>query len=165
MPSGGASPSASCLAGFGHPSNVTKCNQGRVTFADVTPLDLSTLLAGLRQEGGDSTGVEVKSALGGLPATIGQSICALANRPGGGVVILGLDERADFAAVGLADLQALKQGLASRARMCEPPVVLEIEQAMVDGAPVVLARVSECNASAKPCRFQGRGWLREWASP
>ena len=128
----------------------------------MTPLDLSTLLAGLRQDGGDSSGVEVKSALGGLPSTIGQSICALANRPGGGVVVLGLDERADFTTVGLEDLQALKQGLASRARMCEPPVVLEIEQAMVDGEPIVLARVAECAASAKPCRFQGRGWLRAW---
>jgi len=36
--------------------------------------------------------------------------------PGGGTIILGLDERVGFRPVGLADPQAVKQGLAAKAR-------------------------------------------------
>ena len=50
----------------------------------------------LRAEGGDTASVEVKTAAGGLPSAIDRSLCALANLPGGGIIILGLDERTGF---------------------------------------------------------------------
>jgi ATP-dependent DNA helicase RecG len=82
--------------------------------------------------------------------------------PGGGTIILGLDERAGFRPVPLADPQALKQGLASKARGFIPPVGLDIDDGTVDGAPVVVAQVSECDRSAKPCRVAstGKAYLR-----
>jgi ATP-dependent DNA helicase RecG len=123
---------------------------------------LSDLVASLRAQGGDTTEIEVKSAAGGMPQTIGASLCALANLPGGGWVILGLDEGAGFIPVGLTNATALKQGLGVRARDCVPPVVLEISQQKYEGSPVVLARVAECDRSAKPCKIGGRGWVRSW---
>ncbi len=71
-------------------------------------IDLDGLIAELRAGQGDTAAVEVKSARGGLPGTVGQSLCALANHPGGGLLLLGLDEQAGFAPVGLTGLQALK---------------------------------------------------------
>lgn len=125
-------------------------------------LDLEALLAELRELDGDSTALEVKSALGGLPSTTGETLCALANHPGGGVLLLGLDELAGFVPVGLTGVQALKQGVASKARACQPPVVITVSQHRVDGKTVIAVEVAECDASAKPCRFQGRGWMRAW---
>ena len=66
-------------------------------------LDLSTLVADLRAAGGDVTSVEVKSAAGGLPESLASTLSALANLPGGGTIILGLDERAGFRPVHLSD--------------------------------------------------------------
>ncbi|GLY19612.1 hypothetical protein Kisp01_66260 [Kineosporia sp. NBRC 101677] len=74
------------------------------------------MVARLRAGGGDTSDVEVKAAAGGLPESLTPSLSALANLPGGGTIILGLDERADFAPVKLSSAQQLKQGLASKSR-------------------------------------------------
>jgi len=106
--------------------------------------DLSALVAELRATGGDNTSIGVKAAAGGLPDSLASTLCALANMPGGGTVILGLDERTGFHPVSLGDPQRLKQGLASKARGFIPPVRLDIGDAQVDGNPVIVARVHEC---------------------
>ncbi|HET9079556.1 MAG TPA: hypothetical protein VFO01_03445 [Trebonia sp.] len=72
--------------------------------------DLSSVAAELRLGGGDTTAIEVKAAAAGLPESLAPTLSAPANLPGGGTVILGLDERAGFRPVPLADPQALKQG-------------------------------------------------------
>lgn len=115
------------------------------------------MIAELRAAGGDTTEVEVESAAGGLRASLTSTLSALANLPGGGAVILGLDERAGFRPVRLADPQALKQGLAAKARAYTPPVRLTIDDGTVDGEPVIVARVHECDRSAKPCRVTATG--------
>lgn len=126
--------------------------------------DLSSLVADLRLAGGDTTSIEVKSAAGGLPESLAPTLSALANLPGGGTIILGLDERSNFQPVRLTNPQALKQGLAAKARSFAPPVVLDVGDGTVDGAPVVIARVHECDPSAKPCRVAatGKAYLRAY---
>jgi len=114
--------------------------------------DFGALVVQLRLGGGDTSGVEVKSAAGGLPTAITHSLSALANLPGGGLIILGLDERAEFTPVGLTNVQGLKQGLAGKARALTPPAHLDISDQTVDGHAVVVARVAECPAPDKPCR-------------
>lgn len=49
------------------------------------------------------------------PWKTGSSLSALSNLPGGGLVILGLDEENGFAPVRLDNPQKLKQSLARRA--------------------------------------------------
>src|SRR5690606_2414366 len=95
------------------------------------------------------------------------TLCAFANRPGGGTVILGLDEASGFTPVGLADRRRLKASFASKARQSlDPPVVPEISEGLVDGEAVVVAVVPELASSQKPCRVSGgphRGvWVRAW---
>ena len=126
---------------------------------------LEEIVERLRAEGGDLPAVEVKSAAGGYPDSLISSICALANRPGGGMIILGLDERSGFSAVKLSDPRRLKETLASQARQAlQPPILIEVFDAEVEGAVVVVAIVPEVDAALKPCRVTGgssRGvWLR-----
>jgi len=123
-------------------------------------VDLQSLIDELRAGGGDTSNVEVKTAAGALPSTIDRSLSALANMPGGGVIILGLDERTGFRPVPI-NANVLKQGLASTARGCTPPAVVEVADGDVYGQRVVVAHVRECARSAKPCRTgSGRAYLR-----
>jgi ATP-dependent DNA helicase RecG len=119
--------------------------------------EIDRLLHDLGTGEGDTTEGEVKSAAGGLPESLTSTLSALAHLPGGGTVILGLDERAGFLPVHLSDPQALMQGLAAKARSYLPPVQLTLDRAEVDGRTVVVARVHECDLSAKPCRVTATG--------
>lgn len=125
---------------------------------------IDDLLTRLRDAGGDTTDIEVKTSAGGLSPSLNSTLSALANRPGGGWIILGLDENENFSAVNLDDPNALKQGLVGKARACHPPVGLTFHDAQVDGKVVVLTEVAECAPSAKPCRdgASGQAWLRSW---
>lgn len=126
-------------------------------------IDIDDLVTSLRVAGTDSVSVEVKAAGGGLPDSVTSSICALANLPGGGRVILGLDERTGFGAVHLADPAGLKAGLASLARQAlRPPVVLTLNEAEVDGERVIVADVPECPPASKPCTVaaSGKAYIR-----
>lgn len=119
--------------------------------------NLDALVAELRTADGDRADVEVKSAAGGLPQSLTSTLSALANLPGGGTIILGLDERTGFRPVPLFDIQRLKQGVATKARSFTPPVRITIEDAAVDESPVIIVRVHECDRSAKPCRVSASG--------
>ena len=125
--------------------------------------ELARIVERLRQSGTDFTSVEVKSAVGGFPQSVLKSMSALANLPGGGIVILGLDEQAGFAAVQLHNVPALKRALGSKARHFIPPIRIDVEDGTVDGKPVVVARIHECDVAHKPCRTSdGRAYIRSW---
>lgn len=120
-------------------------------------IDLSGVVAELRAGGGDTAGVEAKLGRGGLPESLTKTLCALANHPGGGTVLLGLDERDDFRVHRLPDREKLRKALGGKARSYEPPVRLTMLDAVVDGIPVVAATVHECDPSQKPCRLASSG--------
>ena len=53
----------------------------------------------MRERGDDSTDVEVKLGVGGVPR-VGETLCAFGNMPNGGTLIIGLDEANDFESIG-----------------------------------------------------------------
>jgi ATP-dependent DNA helicase RecG len=124
---------------------------------------VSALIAELRRAGTDDRSVEAKSGVGGLPKSLVTSLSAFANMPGGGTIILGLDESAGFSVVRLTDPTALGMGLVSMARQAlDPPVQVDIDEVRVEGRTVVFATVHEIPLAAKPCRVlrTGRSYLR-----
>ena len=120
-------------------------------------LDITDLVSSLRTARGDTTAVEVKSAAGGIPQSLAHSLSALANLPGGGRIILGLDEATGFTAVNLTDPQTLKQALGNVARNLTPPVGLTIHDAEVDSQAIIVADVAECPVGQKPCYVTSSG--------
>lgn len=128
------------------------------------PTDLTDLVLQLREAGGDFEAVEVKSAAAGFPESLTPTLSAMANLPGGGLIVLGLDEATGFRPVALKDAQALKQALRQKARSYEPPVRLTIRDGEIEGHRVIAATVHECDPSAKPCRVaaSGKAYLRSY---
>lgn len=129
--------------------------------ATLEEIDLPSIVATLRRRGGDSTTVEVKAASGGCP-TLGETLCAFANMPGGGLIILGLDENDAFRPVDLDNIAALEQGVADQAREAiTPRITCDFATAHLEGKDIVLVRVNGLPLQQRPATYRGGAYLRQ----
>lgn len=116
------------------------------------------LLAALRKFGAEATAIEAKRAETDLPKAVLETLSAFSNTPGGGTIILGVEESARFAAVGVKDARKVMADLGSWARdRIVPPLQPDIDIVEVDGVSLVIADVPELDRSAKPCYVKTRG--------
>lgn len=123
----------------------------------MTTDELTSLIEELRTFGTDLTHIEAKAAAGGFPRRLWKSISALANTPGGGVLILGVDESSGFAVSGTGDAPKYQQDLASLCDQMVPPVRALIQLHQLEGAQVVTAEIPETPLDQKPCFYSGAG--------
>jgi len=109
----------------------------------------------LRFEGNDNQYYEVKAATGGFPETAAATICAFANTPGGGVLILGVDENLGFEVVGVYDAKACQQILANYAKN-EFSIPIEVSMTLlnVNNKKVVWAEIAEADKILKPVKIK-----------
>lgn len=132
----------------------------------MTQEELDALVARLRRQGSDDAAVEAKSCARGLSKSVWETVSAFANTSGG-TIVLGLSEQRGFAPVPGFDrarvLDQLITGLGDGdpgGACVEPcPEYLLDDTLLVDGAPVVVAAVSELDIGAKPCRIARRDLL------
>ena len=124
--------------------------------------DVRAILEQMRIRQGDTASIEVKAAKGGLPK-LGRTLCALANLPNGGSIILGVEEAGGrFNAVGVKDIAEYEGGLASNARNnVDPSPALDFQTVDFDGKKLVIAHVSPLPATQKPARYRGTPFLRQ----
>ncbi|MGQ0774667.1 MAG: ATP-binding protein [Pseudonocardiales bacterium] len=119
--------------------------------------ELAEIVENLRVIGADIADVEVKKARGGLPRSVRETLVAFANTRGG-VLILGLDEEAGFAASGLPDPAKMSSELASLcATDLEPALRPLIGIHDFEGVRVLVAEVQELERTRKPCFYRGGG--------
>lgn len=123
---------------------------------------LESTLNDLRSYGGDTTAIEVKRATQALPRNIGTTICAFANMPGGGTIILGVDERSDFSITGIHNASEISAGLASVARQAvTPPPQVNVQTLKVDDKSIVIADIVSLPLQDRPALYEGRAYLRQ----
>lgn len=128
---------------------------------DWTDASLQELILDVRARRGDLTDVEIKAAAGGVPG-LAPTICAFANMPEGGTIILGLDESAGFVPVGLTAIASLEQAVASQARTSvTPPVRCEFQTFQVTGKAVLVVTVDALPLNQRPARHGGQAYLRQ----
>lgn len=125
----------------------------------MTTEELEEIIQALRDLGGDWAHVEAKRAEHGLPRRLWETISAFANTPGGGVIILGLDEEAGFRAVGVRDPAKLQSDLAALCDLMEPPLRPLIQVHVVEGQPLLVAEIPEIPYTQKPCFYRGAGLM------
>ena len=112
----------------------------------------------LRVAGTDLESIEVKEASGGFPRSVVESVCAFANAKGG-YLILGLTD-GDFSPVSV-DAAKLAADLASAcADDLDPPIRPEIDIALVEDHPVVVAHVNPLEFQRRPCYVRREGMER-----
>ena len=106
------------------------------------------------------TAVEVKRGRDGIPR-LSETLCAFANLPDGGTILVGLDEDDDFKPVHLANVPSLEAGVAAQARRLEPPATVSFERAEVEGSVVLVVTVAGLPPADRPCRYLGQPYLRQ----
>ena len=100
--------------------------------------------------------VEAKRAAGGLPHSIEESLSALANRPGGGAILFGLDEEGGFVPCTVYDVAQLQADLASRASdEMNPPVRVSFTLVDIEGCTVIYEAKQNRPVVAVEAEFDG----------
>ena len=119
-------------------------------------------LAELRAFGDDTTLVECKTAAGGVPEGIGETLCAFANMPQAGVIILGVNERQGFAITGVQNPAEMEKAITSVNRSSvSPEPQLVFSHHVVDDKKIVVVEVTPLLPSEKPATFRNKAFLRQ----
>ena len=102
--------------------------------------------------------VEVKSARGGTPQRLYESLSAFANRTGGGVLLFGLNEKSNFEVIGVGNAQRLQEEISHLAASeMEPALRPEFTVDEIDGETVAAVEVGEVSTAQKPCYYKPAG--------
>ncbi len=124
----------------------------------MTPDDLRALVADIQRRQMELDSIEVKTARQGTPKRLHQALSALANRPGGGVILFGLSEETDFSVVGVGNPHRLQEEVTHLATdQMEPPLRPRFTVDEIDGHVVVAAEIDEAAVEQKPCFFKNDG--------
>lgn len=118
---------------------------------------LSALIARLRNLGEDTHSIEVKASADKLPKSVAETLSAFANGDGG-ILILGLDERAGFVPAKGFGAQRIADAVAGTcADRLQPPLKARIETLPFEGQNVVVVTVDALRPTDKPCFIKERG--------
>jgi len=123
----------------------------------MTREELLEIIEILHQQKTDMVHIEAKRARNALPKGVRETLSAFSNSPGGGIIILGLDEESGFQATGVADPKKMQADLASLCDQLEPTPRPFIQIFEVDGQHLVTAEVAELAPEQKPCYYKGQG--------
>ncbi len=124
----------------------------------MTREELLALMAEVQSRRSELDTVEVKTAKGGTPKRLYESLSAFANRPGGGVVLFGLKEKEDYALVGVGDVQRLQEEITHLAsKDMEPTLRPQFIVEEVDGVTIAAIEIEEISATQKPCFYKPAG--------
>ena len=117
-------------------------------------IQLASMIMRLKAEGQT---IEVKAANKGCPQRLYDTLSSFSNQDTGGTIIFGIDEKQDFAPVGVYDLQDLQKNVTEQCNQMEPPVRAVFTVAEVDGVSICSAEIPGVDFSERPCYYKGRG--------
>ena len=127
--------------------------------------DLLGALAVLELRGGDTTSIEAKTFSEYSSAQMGPTMCAFANMPEGGVVLMGVSEQGGINVVGVDDVNSLLQSAASQARNgFRPPIRVDVRALDLDGKTIGVVNVEGADVNEKPVRWlkDKKAYLRQY---
>lgn len=104
--------------------------------------------------------LELKSAEKGCPQHLYDSLSSFSNQDEGGIIIFGIDEKQDYAEVGVYDPQDIQKKINEQCLQMEPvvrPLLTVIEK---DGKSFVSAEIPGVDLSDRPVFYKGKGRLK-----
>lgn len=104
--------------------------------------------------------IEVKAANGGCPQRLYDTLSSFSNQDEGGILVFGLDEKADFNSVGVYDVQDIQKSVNEQCKQMNPivrPVFTSVEY---DNKFIVSAEIPGIDVSERPCFYSGVGRIK-----
>ncbi|MBR0575056.1 putative DNA binding domain-containing protein [Proteiniclasticum sp. BAD-10] len=120
-------------------------------------IELIQLVEKIQKEKCEKPSLELKKAYGGTPQKLYDTLSSFSNQSGGGTIVFGIDESADYEVVGVYDPQDLQKKICEQAEQMEPIVRPLFTIAEIQGKIVVSAEIAECDIFNKPCYYKGSG--------
>lgn len=119
--------------------------------------ELVELVGMIRRQKAEGQTIEVKAAEKGCPQKLYDTLSSFSNQDVGGTIVFGLDEKQDFALVGVYDLQELQKNVTEQCNQMEPPVRAVFTTAEIEGYHVCSAEIPGVDLSERPCYYKGKG--------
>ena len=104
--------------------------------------------------------VEVKAAHEGCPKKLYDTLSSFSNQDNGGTLLFGLDEKQNFAVVGVYDLQDLQKKVTEQCNQMIPPVRAVFTAAELDGEIICSAEIPSVDLAERPCYYSGVGRVK-----
>lgn len=104
--------------------------------------------------------IEVKAAQGGCPKRLYDTLSSFSNQDEGGILVFGLDERNDFEAVGVFDVQELQKKVNEQCKQMSPIVRPVFTTTKYQGKNIVSAEIPSVALSERPCFYTGIGRIK-----
>ena len=117
-------------------------------------VELANKIISLKAE---TQNIEVKAAHEGCPKRLYDTLSSLSNQNDGGVIVFGLDERQNFQATGVYDLQDLQKKVTEQCMQMIPPVRAVFTVAELKGKPICSAEIPAVELTERPCYYSGVG--------
>ena len=100
-----------------------------------------------------------------LPGDMWKIFSAGANSPGGGIIILGLDEERQFEISGVRRIHHLKEEVETLCSQMSPKLEPLIQEFQVERKDLLAIEIGELSPDCKPCYYRGKGiytgsWIR-----
>lgn len=104
--------------------------------------------------------LELKSAGGGCPKRLYDTLSSFSNQDDGGVIVFGIDEQNHYAQSGVYDAQDLQKKVNEQCLQMEPvvrPLMTVVER---DSKHFVAAEIPGMDLVERPCYYKGQGRLK-----
>lgn len=122
--------------------------------------ELRELAVKIQMQRAEAQYIEVKTAGEGCPKRLYDTLSSFSNQDSGGILIFGLDERLDFQAVGVYDLQDLQKKVTEQCNQMEPPVRAVFTFAEYEGVNICSAEIPAVDLAERPCYYKGAGKVK-----
>lgn len=104
--------------------------------------------------------VELKAAHIDCPKKLYDTLSSFSNQDSGGILIFGIDEKANYQIVGVYDPQDLQKKVTEQCLQMEPPVRAVFTLAEFDGKTICSAEIPALDLSERPCYYRGAGRIK-----
>ena len=120
-------------------------------------LELKELIKDITEKKCEGQHIELKKAARGTPERLYDTLSSFSNQKGGGIIILGIDEKDDYNITGVYNAQDVIKKITEQCEQMEPIVRPLFTTCRVSGKTLVSVEISECDIYQKPCYYKGKG--------
>lgn len=126
----------------------------------MTSENLSNLIDRVVKTRSEYQFIELKAAKEGAPSRIYDTLSSFSNSTEGGIIIFGIDERANFEICGVYNLQDLQQKVTEQCDSMSPKVRPLFSYVEINEKYILSAEIPPVDIAERPCFYTGKGRLK-----